>query len=175
MTSTKDKQDSEEGTRLAVLAGIVAHFQLCRYTDKTSWVAKDVKEGLEGRGRMLVPIVDMLNHESEDPNVLWRWYVDTTDDKQIRGWKGDIVVTSLRDIQEGEELCKEYGWRAGWDIASSYGFVPRLMKERWECSALLLFPAVLDLNPKKIVSPVDMSKGDSKLDLTMETNYGLYV
>ena len=296
-TPIQKKQDSEEGTRLAVLAGIVAHFQLCRYKDKTSWVAKDVKEDgfgvgesrrlgsfldampllpsvnlqdksdsiqdaneeaaqhpfpthflfwteeevsnllqgtmaqtkareiragvglilnewspsfllehsslspqlilnaifsgfaavtsrsfgddmgrdVEGRGRMLVPIVDMLNHESENPNVLWRWYVDTTDDKQIRGGKGDIVVTSLRDIQEGEELCKEYGWRAGWDIASSYGFVPRLMKERWECSVLLLFPAVLDLNPKKIVSPVDMSKGDSKLDLTMETNYGLLV
>jgi hypothetical protein len=123
---------------------------------------------------MLVPLVDMLNHDSETPNVSWRWHVGEGDEDMIEEGKGDIAVTTLRDVKKGEELTKCYGWRPAWDIASSYGFVPRLVKERWECSAIPLFPTVLDLAPNDISSPTRKSSGhdDSVIDLTMETNYG---
>ncbi|KAL7508069.1 hypothetical protein ACHAXN_005147 [Cyclotella atomus] len=129
---------------------------------------------LDGKGRMLVPLVDMLNHDSETPNVSWRWHVGEGDEDMIEEGKGDIAVTTLRDVKKGEELTKCYGWRPAWDIASSYGFVPRLVKERWECSAIPLFPTVLDLAPNDISSPTRKSSGhdDSVIDLTMETNYG---
>ena len=45
LASTKSKQNSEEGKRLAVLAGIIAHLQLTRYKDLTSWTTSAVKEG----------------------------------------------------------------------------------------------------------------------------------
>lgn len=219
--SKKSGQESEEGKRLAVLAGVVAHLQLVRYKDLTSWVATDVKEGfaldesrrlgpfldsmpllprhsdasnrhpfpthflfwteeevehllagtmaqtkarevragvglilrewsasfleehspaiqkqdllnaifsafasvlsrsfgdaagrdLDGKGRMLVPIADMLNHDSENPNVSWKWHVGIEDEGMIEEGKGDIAVTTIRDVKKGEELCKCYGWR----------------------------------------------------------------
>ena len=219
--SKKSGQESEEGKRLAVLAGVVAHLQLVRYKDLTSWVATDVKEGfaldesrrlgpfldsmplmprhsdannrhpfpthflfwteeevehllagtmaqtkarevragvglilrewsapfleehspaihkqdllnaifsafasvlsrsfgdaagrdLDGKGRMLVPIADMLNHDSENPNVSWKWHVGVEDEGMIEEGKGDIAVTTIRDVKKGEELCKCYGWR----------------------------------------------------------------
>ncbi|KAL3801462.1 hypothetical protein ACHAWO_002174 [Cyclotella atomus] len=284
LASSKNNQDLGEGKRLAVLAGIIAHLQIVRYKDLTSWVATNVKEGsyaleasrrlgvfldamplmpsqsqsnanpfpthflfwtedeikvllagtiaqtkareiragvglilrdwsasflqehspsisqkeilnavfssfasvlsrsfgdaagrdLDGKGRMLVPLVDMLNHDSETPNVSWRWHVGEGDEDMIEEGKGDIAVTTLRDVKKGEELTKCYGWRPAWDIASSYGFVSRLVKERWECSAIPLFPTVLDLAPNDISSPTRKSSGhdDSVIDLTMETNYG---
>ncbi|KAL7489409.1 hypothetical protein ACHAW6_015007 [Cyclotella cf. meneghiniana] len=127
---------------------------------------------LDGKGRMLVPVVDMLNHDSENPNVSWKWHVGVGDEEMIAEGKGDIAVTTLRDIRKGEELCKCYGWRPAWDIASSYGFVPRLVKERWECSVIPLFPAILDLAPDVFSTPMDKARGDSSLDLLLEANYG---
>jgi hypothetical protein len=56
---------------------------------------------------MLVPMVDMLNHDSENPNVGWKWHVG--DKKGVDEGKGDIAVTTLRDVKKGEELCKCYG------------------------------------------------------------------
>ena len=45
IASTNSKQNSEEGKRLAVLAGIIAHLQLIRYKDVTSWTTNQIKEG----------------------------------------------------------------------------------------------------------------------------------
>jgi SET domain-containing protein len=56
---------------------------------------------------MLVPMVDMLNHDSENPNVGWKWHVG--EEKMVDEGKGDIAVTTLRDVKKGEELCKCYG------------------------------------------------------------------
>ena len=63
----------------------------------------------DGKGRMLVPLVDMLNHDGENPNVKWTWHVGEGDDEKISQGKGDIVVTTLCDVKEGEELLKCYG------------------------------------------------------------------
>ena len=113
---------------------------------------------VDGKGRMLVPLVDMLNHDSEDPNVKWQWLVSEGDDELIAEGNGEIVVTTLRDIKKGEELLKCYGWRPAWDIASSYGFVPRLKIERWECAVIPLFPSVLDLSPDSLPTPWVMTR-----------------
>jgi hypothetical protein len=115
---------------------------------------------LGGKGRMLVPLVDMLNHDGEDPNVRWTWHVGEGDDEKVIDGKGNIVVTTLRNVMKGEELVKCYGWRPAWDIASSYGFVPELKKERWECAVIPLFPTVLELADAP------------SLDLLLESNYG---
>lgn len=285
LASTKSKQNSEEGKRLAVLAGIIAHLQLTRYKDLTSWTTSAVKEGyaleqsrrlglfldampllpqhqsnnnnqqhpfpthflywdddeiqillqgtmgqtkarevragiglvvrewsssflkehsngvvtqtqilnaifsaftavlsrsfgdaagrdLDGKGRMLVPLVDMLNHDGEDPNVSWTWHVGEGDEDKIAEGKGDIVVKTLCNVKKGEELYKCYGWRPAWDIASSYGFVPRLKNERWECAVIPLFPAVLDLDPGTIPTPNEKANDETTLDLLLEVNYG---
>jgi hypothetical protein len=124
---------------------------------------------------MLVPLVDMLNHDSEDPNVSWKWHVGEGDEEKIADGRGDIVVATLRDVKKGEELRKCYGWRPAYDIASSYGFVPQLKKERWECSVIPLFPAVLDLAPDVIATPNQVSKDETSLDLLLENNYGSLV
>ena len=289
LASEQDEKKSEvreEGKRLAVLVGIIAHLQLTRYKDKTAWTANEVKEGhaleqsrrlglfldampllpqrptpnnplphpfpthflywddeeieqllqgtmaltkarevragvglvvrefsdaflkehrpgvkqaeilnaifsaftavlsrsfgdeagrdLNGAGRMLVPMVDMLNHDGEDPNVSWQWHVEG-DEEKIKAGEGDIAVTTLKDVKKGEELYKCYGWRPAWDIASSYGFVPRLKKERWECSVIPLFPAVLDLAPDVIATPNQISRDETSLDLLLESNYGVLV
>lgn len=280
------KPSSEEGKRLAILAGIIAHLQLTRYKDLTAWTANVIKEGfaleqsrrlgpfldampllpqrptsnnqqqrqhpfpthflywdddeieqllkgtmaqtkarevragvglvvrawseaflaehsaglkqteildgifsaftavlsrsfgdaagrdLDGAGRMLVPLVDMLNHDSEDPNVSWKWHVGEGDEEKIKAGRGDIVVTTLRDVKKGEELSKCYGWRPAWDIAGSYGFVPELKKERWECSVIPLFPDVIDLAPDVIATPNQISNDETSLDLLLESNYG---
>ncbi|KAL7445613.1 hypothetical protein ACHAXM_009947 [Skeletonema potamos] len=291
LASVKNKksgEDTQEGKRLAVLAGIIAHLQLTRYKDKTAWTADLAKDGyaldqsrrlglfldampllpqrsttsnnplqhpfpthflyweddeiehllkgtmaqtkarevragvglvvrewsaaflkehsggmkqsemlnaifsaftavlsrsfgdaagrdLDGAGRMLVPLVDMLNHDSEDPNVSWKWHVGEGDEEKIKAGRGDILVTTLRDVKKGEELCKCYGWRPAWDIASSYGFVPRLKKDRWECSVIPLLPAVLDLAPDVIATPNQISNDATSLDLLLESNYGVLV
>ena len=283
----QESSSTQEGKRLAVLVGIIAHLQLTRYKDKTAWTSNLVKEGfaleesrrlglfldampllpqqstpnepqqhpfpthflywddeeiehllqgtmaqtkarevragvglvlrewsaaflkehsdgvkqseilnaifsaftavlsrsfgdeagrdLDGAGRMLVPLVDMLNHDSEDPNVSWQWHVGVGDEELIKNGGGDIAVTTLRDVKKGEELYKCYGWRPAWDIASSYGFVPRLKEERWECSVIPLFPAVLDLAPDVIATPSQISKEETSLDLLLESNYGILV
>lgn len=127
---------------------------------------------LDGKGRMLVPLVDMLNHDGEQPNVSWKWHVGEGDDEMVEGGRGDIVVRTLLDVKKGDELVKCYGWRPSWDIASSYGFVPQIKDERFECSAIPLFPAILDLSPHMISSPTQKTNGDTSLDLSLEINYG---
>ena len=124
---------------------------------------------------MLVPLVDMLNHDGEDPNIRWTWHVRGGDEDGIEDGKGDIVVTTLSEIKKGNELFKCYGWRPSWDIASSYGFVPRLNTQRWECSAIPLFPAELDLAPDSIATPNQIANHETHLDLLLESNYGALV
>ena len=111
-----------------------------------------------------------MNHDSEDPNVKWTWHVGEGDDELISEGKGDVVVTTTRSVSKGEELYKCYGWRPAWDIASSYGFVPMLKKERWECTVIPLFPAMLDLAPDTLPTPNDIA--NDKVDLLLESNYG---
>lgn len=130
---------------------------------------------LNGKGRMLVPLVDMLNHDGEDPNIRWTWHVRGGDEDGIEDGKGDIVVTTLSEVKKGNELFKCYGWRPSWDIASSYGFVPRLNTQRWECSAIPLFPAELDLAPDSIATPNQIANHETHLDLLLESNYGALV
>mmetsp|Transcript_6309 Transcript_6309/g.9864 ORF Transcript_6309/g.9864 Transcript_6309/m.9864 type:complete len:670 (-) Transcript_6309:227-2236(-) len=128
---------------------------------------------LGGAGRMLVPLVDMLNHDSEEPNVSWTWHVGEGDEELIKAGRGNVSVTTLKEVKRGEELYKCYGWGPAWDIASNYGFVPRLKKERWECSAIPLFPAVLGLlAPDVIATPNQIAKDETLLDLLLESNYG---
>ena len=130
---------------------------------------------LDGAGRMLVPLVDMINHDSEEPNVSWKWHVGEGDEEKIKAGRGNVSVTTVKDVKKGEELYKCYGWGPAWDIATNYGFVQRLQKERWECSAIPLFPAVLDLAPDKIATPNQISKDETSLDLLLESNYGVLV
>ena len=64
---------------------------------------------------------------------------------------------------------KCYGWRPSWDIASSYGFVPALKNERWDCAVIPLLPPVLDLEPDEMSSP---TRDATRVDLLLESNYG---
>jgi hypothetical protein len=133
---------------------------------------------LGGMGRMLVPLVDMLNHDGEEPNVCWTWHlsgggVGGGDGGGIVGGMGDIVVTTTCEVKGGEELLKCYGWRPSWDVASSYGFVPRLVTERWECTAIPLFPPELDLSPSVATTEHrTIANRETILDLLLESNYG---
>eukprot|EP00985_Skeletonema_marinoi_P005565 scaffold2421_cov145-Skeletonema_marinoi.AAC.7 len=65
---------------------------------------------LDGAGRMLVPLVDMLNHDSEEPNVSWKWHVGEGDEEKIKAGRGNVSVTTVKDVKKGEELYKCYGW-----------------------------------------------------------------
>eukprot|EP00804_Cyclotella_cryptica_P018825 CCRYP_018291-RA/>CCRYP_018291-RA protein AED:0.00 eAED:0.00 QI:119/1/1/1/0/0/2/691/645 len=126
---------------------------------------------LDGKG--LIPVVDMLNHDSENANVQWKFRTRTEErNNMIPEGKDDFVVRTIRDVLKGQELVASYGWRPSWDMASSYGFVPRMMKERWECSAIPLFPAVLDLDPYAMSSQQNKTLDKAKLDLLSEANYG---
>ena len=158
-----------------ILNAILSSFTVVTSRSFGDTAGRDI---VNGKGRMLVPIVDMLNHDDENPNVHWTWHVSggNNDDDGVEKGKGNIVVTTLTNIKEGEELVKCYGWRPAWDIAASYGFVPRLKKARWECSAIPLFPIELDLlgdTPPHTLNR--MANRAVMLDLTLESNYGSLV
>jgi hypothetical protein len=179
-------------TQTQILNAILSSFTVVTsrsFGDKTGRdIGVGVKYNGKGSGRMLVPIVDMLNHDDEYPNVHWTWHVssdgghydDDNDgvEKKVVG-KGNIVVTTLTEIKEGMELVKCYGWRPAWDISASYGFVPRLINERWECSAIPLFPIELNLlgDDHHSHHPLNnqMTNCGEILDLTLESNYGILV
>eukprot|EP00887_Chlorella_sp_A99_P005016 scaffold4.g5016.t1 len=93
--------------------------------------------------RMLVPLVDMLNHAGDvtvsDPgapepearafdNV--RWDLDSPSAPAQAGGGGGgegewaMVVSATRDIGAGEELFLSYGERSNDDFLAHYGFVP---------------------------------------------------
>lgn len=150
-----------------ILDGLLSAFTAVMSRSFGDAAGRDV----DGKGRMLVPLVDMLNHDGEDPNVRWTWQVGEGDEDDIAAGRGDIVVETIRSVQNGEELLKCYGWRPAWDIASSYGFVPRLAKARWECASVPLFPATLDLVPDDLPTPAEKAAGATTLDLTLEANY----
>lgn len=63
--------------------------------------------------RLLVPVVDMINHDPE-PNV------------RIALQDGCIAVFAVRDIASGEQVFIDYGaaTRPAWKCLFSYGFVP---------------------------------------------------
>ncbi len=171
------KGHSAEFTQKEILSSICSAFTCVLSRSFGDSAGRD----LDGNGRMLVPLVDMLNHDGEDPNVSWKWHVTEEEEMELRksnqdgkNWmtKGDIVVTSIGEIKKGDELFKCYGWRPAWDIATSYGFVPLVKKEHCECTAIPLFPAVFDVgSPAGYVASFDKND-DSLLDLLLETNYG---
>jgi len=84
--------------------------------------------------RMLVPVIDMLNHSGDEArgppgqqkiiateNVEWKLRApDPGDD--TNNWHMNLVA--LRNIQEGEELVLSYGERSNDDFLLHYGFVP---------------------------------------------------
>ncbi|EFJ44774.1 hypothetical protein VOLCADRAFT_94881 [Volvox carteri f. nagariensis] len=89
--------------------------------------------------RMLVPLVDMLNHggdtaaqgslglvgpgggEVATDNV--RWDLLPPDRSSAGGWS--MAVSATRDIHPGQELLLSYGERPNDDFFLHYGFVPR--------------------------------------------------
>ena len=157
-----------------ILNAILSSFTVVTSRSFGDTAGRDI---VNGKGRMLVPLVDMLNHDDETPNVHWTWHVSggNNDVDGVEKGKGNIVVTTLTNIKEGEELVKCYGWRPAWDIAASYGFVPRLKKARWECSAIPLFPIELDLLGDTPHPFNQMANRGVMLDLTLESNYGILV
>ncbi|KAL7476835.1 hypothetical protein ACHAW6_002669 [Cyclotella cf. meneghiniana] len=161
------KEHSSTVSKTDILNAIYSSFACV--TSRSFGIPKSID--LDGKG--LVPVVDMLNHDSENPNVQWKFggKAGHTNNMASKG-KNDFVIRTIRDVKKGEELVASYGWRPSWDMASSYGFVPRMVKERWECSAIPLFPAVLNLDQDAMYSQPNKTLGKANLDLLSEANYG---
>jgi len=85
--------------------------------------------------RMMIPVVDLMNHSSnrEDVNCSWRVIEDTNE--------SEFVVEALKDIKIGDELLLSYGERTDEHFLLFYGFLPRqnphntsrLFKDADEC------------------------------------------
>jgi hypothetical protein len=81
--------------------------------------------------RMLVPLVDMLNHSGDqDLSSSTSAPVPTATDN-VRwdlvskiGGEFFMVLTATRDIKQGEELLLSYGERGNADFFEHYGFIP---------------------------------------------------
>ncbi|KAG2497988.1 hypothetical protein HYH03_004247 [Edaphochlamys debaryana] len=86
--------------------------------------------------RMLVPLVDMMNHGGDEapagsrglagPGVATdnvRWDLVGPDRSSTGGWA--MVVSATRAIAPGQELLLSYGERPSDDFFLHYGFVPR--------------------------------------------------
>ncbi|MEW5308892.1 MAG: hypothetical protein WDW38_000813 [Sanguina aurantia] len=84
--------------------------------------------------RMLVPLVDMLNHGGDEAQQHLSGAVVATDNVRwdLRGpgvsgegggWRMEVSAT--RDVREGAELLLSYGERPNDDFFIHYGFVPR--------------------------------------------------
>jgi hypothetical protein len=65
---------------------------------------------------VLIPIVDYINHSSSDPNVVTMPFHDYTDGRSY------LQVTTIRDIEEGEQLLRHYGDDTNRNYMNKYGF-----------------------------------------------------
>ncbi|KAK9805479.1 hypothetical protein WJX72_000563 [[Myrmecia] bisecta] len=82
--------------------------------------------------RMLLPLVDMLNHGGDETAFLLQdpsrpadnveWELVSPQKSPSEEW--EMVVSAKRDIQEGEEVLLSYGERSNDDFFLHYGFVP---------------------------------------------------
>jgi hypothetical protein len=75
-------------------------------------VSRNFRLKIDGReARVLVPFVDMLNHEY-GPNTRWEY----DPDGQV------FCLTAQRDYQPGEEVCCDYGRNPNMYLLLHYGF-----------------------------------------------------
>jgi hypothetical protein len=51
---------------------------------------------------------------------------------KMKKWNEEYYVKTLSNICKGEELFVSYAWYPSWTMASSYGFVPKLTRERFD-------------------------------------------
>ena len=113
---------------------------------------------------ILVPLVDKMNHDENDQNVIWESpLLDEVEEGMVRKEGKRVVfnVTTIRDINVGDEILTSYGKKPCWIFALSYGFLPPITRERYAYSGIPLFPDLLDLAPDS----------DAKLDLRQPENH----
>jgi hypothetical protein len=72
--------------------------------------------------RLLVPYVDLLNHDSRADSVSCQWDV-VWDDSGTGG--GDFMVTACRDIKKNAEIVASYGERDDRHFFLFFGFLPK--------------------------------------------------
>ena len=100
----KDKEASEDGKRLAVLAGVIAHLQLTRHKDKTAWTSNEVKEGHALReSRRLGPFLDAmpLLPTPDGKNPMPTHYLYWSDDEIQMLLAGTFGLTRARENRAG--------------------------------------------------------------------------
>lgn len=100
----KDKEVSEDGKRLAVLAGCLAHLQLTRFKDKTAWTSNEVNEGHALReSRRLGPFLDAmpLLPTPDGTNPMPTHYLYWSDDEIQMLLAGTFGLTRARENRAG--------------------------------------------------------------------------
>ena len=70
--------------------------------------------------RLMVPYVDLLNHDSREIEVQCEWSCAW----DLGGGDGDFVVRATRDVRKGEELVTSYGERDDRHFFLFFGFLP---------------------------------------------------
>ena len=80
----------------------------------------DEKETLGATRRLMVPYVDLLNHDSRETEVQCEWSCVW----DLGGGGGDFVVKTTRDVRQGEELVTSYGERDDRHFFLFFGFLP---------------------------------------------------
>jgi len=83
--------------------------------------------------RMLVPLIDMINHAGDWGGAINRgkeyvaqdiaaWELLPPDQSSCGAW--EMVVKAIRPVEEGDEITMSYGERENDDFLVHYGFVP---------------------------------------------------
>jgi hypothetical protein len=109
----KKVEETQEGKRLAVLAGIIAHLQLTRYKDLSSWTANLIKDGYAlKQSRRLGLFLDAMpllpqqptsnNQPQQHPFPTHFLYWD--DDEIHHLLQGTMAQTKAREIRAGVGL-----------------------------------------------------------------------
>lgn len=80
----------------------------------------DAKKTLGATRRLMVPYVDLLNHDSRETEVQCEWSCVW----DLGGGGGDFVVKTTRDVRQGEELVTSYGERDDRHFFLFFGFLP---------------------------------------------------
>lgn len=107
-SNNSTKPSSEEGKRLAILAGIIAHLQLTRYKDLTAWTANVIKEGFAlEQSRQLGPFLDAMpllpqrttsNNQQQRHHPFPTHFLYWDDDEIEQLLKGTMAQTKAREI-----------------------------------------------------------------------------
>jgi hypothetical protein len=80
----------------------------------------DAKKTVGATRRLMVPYVDLLNHDSRETEVQCEWSCVW----DLGGGGGDFVVKTTRDVRQGEELVTSYGERDDRHFFLFFGFLP---------------------------------------------------